>query len=1042
MKRSIYYRPYLQFVRWPERLTKSVACLIIVCVGFAALTPAVVGAKTLARDAKLYAAPLRTEFDVASDALIALEDVLDRMDRRLNGKFEFVWQETLAKTSKFVAPPPATRAQLQTLRTGMTSSLAAFDAQQTAINAYLDTAHQGIQTASVSEGATWQRVVTDKYATQYAALKQKIAAIEATTSDETFKTAVSDAAAFLRANSSRPNRAAFDPNHLAFGPPKERPRAPLTSASAIQAALQLPDASGQTPVSAKGKDLPPSGSSNSSVTNVKSKDLATNLAPTEDVQITAAIRNKAAALNNNALAIYQFVRNNVQYMPTYGSIQGSDYTLQTMRGNDVDQASLLIALLRAANIPAHYVYGTIEVPIAQVENWVGGTTDANAAIELMGQGGIPVVGLTDGGVMKFARMEHVWVEAQLAFSPSRGAIASAGATWTPMDPSFKQYAFTNGMDLPSHASIDLPAMAAYLQQNSASNTSEGWVQNVDQTYVSNKITDYQAQMVAYTTNQNPNATLDDVIGKKAIITENLPFLPASLANPIDSVASRMDSLPATMRWAFHYSVDGHELVSQGLPSLAGHLLALNFNPATEQDIQTLASFFPANTTDPSQLPTTLPAGIVQMTSQFISDGNVIGTGPTYLFGANINVVEGLYKPLAGWQDVNAATIAGEYLAIGIDPAGIANAQLIGLKTKAQAVQDQIAAHNYSMLSKHDLIGSMMQSAVMNFFVQEGVKAQTAARVQGILNYRLPSFGTVSTYSVVGTLFGIPVQVASKGVIVDVPHLATMSVAKSGDIARAAAFTHAEGTAASRTESDVLEQGFSVNQQAAGVSAVQALAVANQQGQRIYTIDSTNASTAIPQLSVQSAVIREIADSVAAGRSVTVSQNMINYAGTNEVGYIISDPLTGAAAYKISSSANGGEVILIAGHPGVDDVENYMLQLLKLAGDHPFLTAFLAVAVLLLGEIGIFLGLIIGIISLASDLLQALNNSATMCTTLVNLVIGGVAGILFAMGLFAGFFTFGIGTVIALAIGGLLLSFLFAAVPTFCQNFGGRPVEAH
>ena len=31
----------------------------------------------------------------------------------------------------------------------------------------------------------------------------------------------------------------------------------------------------------------------------------------------------------------------------------------------------LIALLRSAGIPARYVYGTVDIPVAQVQNWVG-----------------------------------------------------------------------------------------------------------------------------------------------------------------------------------------------------------------------------------------------------------------------------------------------------------------------------------------------------------------------------------------------------------------------------------------------------------------------------------------------------------------------------------------------------------------------------------------------------------------------------------------------------------------------------------------------
>jgi len=52
--------------------------------------------------------------------------------------------------------------------------------------------------------------------------------------------------------------------------------------------------------------------------------------------------------------------NNISFVPSYGAIQGSQQTRRRRRGNAYDTASLLIALLRAAQVPARYVYGTVE----------------------------------------------------------------------------------------------------------------------------------------------------------------------------------------------------------------------------------------------------------------------------------------------------------------------------------------------------------------------------------------------------------------------------------------------------------------------------------------------------------------------------------------------------------------------------------------------------------------------------------------------------------------------------------------------------------
>lgn len=133
------------------------------------------------------------------------------------------------------------------------------------------------------------------------------------------------------------------------------------------------------------------------ITDPKAPPTADDLAATEDVRITPAIRAKAQELGNNPVNIHNWVRNTIEFIPSYGSIQGSEMTLQARRGNAFDIASLEIALLRAAGIPARYVYGTIQLPADKLMNWVGGVTNPDAALNLMGQGGIPSIGLVSGG---------------------------------------------------------------------------------------------------------------------------------------------------------------------------------------------------------------------------------------------------------------------------------------------------------------------------------------------------------------------------------------------------------------------------------------------------------------------------------------------------------------------------------------------------------------------------------------------------------------------------------------------------------------------
>src|SRR5258708_2978507 len=164
-----------------------------------------------------------------------------------------------------------------------------------------------------------------------------------------------------------------DPNNLPWSSPKPVTRAPYTSPAQFKTSrlfgetVKVAQAGSLSGISLPGAALPLTPT-------------PADLTATEDVQITQAIKDLAASLNNQPVAIYNWVRNNIQFVPSYGSIQGSDMTLQTNRANSLATASLLIPLLRPPNIPARYVYGTIEVPTDKSMNCVGGETVARPAI--------------------------------------------------------------------------------------------------------------------------------------------------------------------------------------------------------------------------------------------------------------------------------------------------------------------------------------------------------------------------------------------------------------------------------------------------------------------------------------------------------------------------------------------------------------------------------------------------------------------------------------------------------------------------------------
>lgn len=149
------------------------------------------------------------------------------------------------------------------------------------------------------------------------------------------------------------------------------------------------------------------------------------------------------------------MHDNIRYEPYWGSLKGARGALVAGSGNATDQASLLIALLRAANIPARYVTGIIQVndpepaePGGRALRWLGAKT-YQAAVRMLFNGGIPAGTVSDASSQHVGiALEHVWVEACVPYGHYRGAaVSNAGHRWVPLDAAFKDRASRQDVDV-------------------------------------------------------------------------------------------------------------------------------------------------------------------------------------------------------------------------------------------------------------------------------------------------------------------------------------------------------------------------------------------------------------------------------------------------------------------------------------------------------------------------------------------------------------------------------------------------------------------
>jgi len=674
----------------------------------------------------------------------------------------------------------------------------------------------------------------------------------------------------------------LDPNKLPHRPAQPRWQAPRTSSRILPtyalpgspwlAAQEEPDPAYVTRLAAAGENLIaqvlPKGS------GLPPTPTSADLAPTEDVQITQEIRDLAAQLGNDPVKIYEYVRNTIDFEPTWGSIKGSVLTLWERSGNAFDTASLLIALFRAANIPARYVLGTIQVPAAQAQNWVGGVATPQIAATILASGGVPV-----SYSATHVTLEHVWVEAYVPFAQYRGVpLGPTGKTWIPLDASSKLHNFTSGRDPATTLPFNLSAYLA------------GPVATVD------PVQQYQADLFSMYLPEDPETPIEELKARNEINAQELGLLPSTLSGKAVAVRSEFADLPDTLRHGIRFEIqhpnDSAATVTGtfSLPPVAGRRLTLSYQPASSEDEAAIAAY--------GGFLYDVPAYLLQVRPTLRLDGTTILIGPPLLLGAEHGLSIELLPASSPGLSVSKHVVAGAYyalaLAFGRTPASQPGAKNGRLITTLQTGDPALVGND-------ELIGEHLAAlADMYFLIDTRAKA-AAGELYRVVQWRQPAIAT-SVFTVATTeVFGIPRTVRPSGIEFDVRLNPMLAVSRSGDTTRVRQFMEITGLAGSFWEHGLFESihGFPA------VSAVKALQAANAAGIPVHRITPATAATLLPRLQLPATVIADIQNALAAGLETQIPERDVAINDWLGVGYIVTDPVTGAGTYRISGGINGG-----------------------------------------------------------------------------------------------------------------------------------------
>jgi transglutaminase-like putative cysteine protease len=684
--------------------------------------------------------------------------------------------------------------------------------------------------------------------------------------------ALARAAERLRTNSTEREAQLLDPNRLPFGAAPEKTRAPRVSDSDFRATTEATEAPAAI-----------------AALTATAAAAAPELSPTEDAQITPEIRALAASLDDNPRRIYEWVRNNVEFLPTYGSVQGSHLTLEARRGNAFDTASLLIALLRAAGVPSRYVVGTVEVPVAGVLSWLGGVGTPQVAQQLLGQGGIPNVGLIRGSTMTHIRMEHVWVEAFVDYVPSRGAVHGEGDTWVPLDASFKLHDVAPPSGLLAAVPFDLQALSDELVASGEYDPATTRFANVDQDLVYNFWQSWQERARAWLAGEGIPETTEGMFGSRAIAPRVSGVLAGSLPYTVVARGAGVAGLAPAVRHTVTlrgYSSSfakafGDESYTYrlSLPELNSHRLGLRFDPATPADSAILET---ARSTNAASL----PVYRINVVPVVTLDGAPVATGPSVRMGTTQPVDVVLDGPDGPTTVAYDHLVAGDEIVFGITGNGVSEATV---RARFNAFPPDNAAEYLHQVQLH-------------YWAESDALAEGAADSLGVRMLRLPSVGVFSSPLTVSYLFGSPVSGVYVSRIMDVKH--SLIGAAGPDRAKVTEFVMQAGYRGSIMEAVAFDQ-FEPDPVRKSISAVQLIADAVTAGIPVYHVTRDNAATVLPLLTLDGPVMTDIRNGVAAGKSVLVPQRNLDRGTWRGVGYIVQDEETGAGAYLISGGAAGG-----------------------------------------------------------------------------------------------------------------------------------------
>lgn len=614
----------------------------------------------------------------------------------------------------------------------------------------------------------------------------------------------------------------------------------------------------------------------------------TNVVET-DIAIEEEVKALALQLEYNPILIADWVRNNIEHTPSYGSKAGAAYTLKIKSGNSFDQATLLIALLRASDVEAKYAVGKAELSSNKLVNWIGGETGRVAA-NIMLRNKVPIGILQDSDQkVTLARFDHVWVRVFNMFGLGR---------WTLFSPSYKPYTYTEKSDLKATtyedtehmaeliAAGDLSGMEAILHELATEMAIESEGMTLNEVIGARKIrqtTIVNPQLILHSAVRgNYNLAYD--MNRNGVVNSEDALMLLQSGKTFYSIRpyanlEEYETLPTHLRTRIKFVLPGAEyevLASE----IVGKRISINF---TDEDVYSISN----------------PSDFVVAPSLKI-DGETMVTGSNMTLGKVSSLTIKALRPGNGgqWDTTTKKIIAGSRCSV-----------IVALQKIPLEIAKKASTHLNAELPELNEVETMDKTLHVTglfFYGLQDNHEKTVSKSMNIHSSCCVSIGFVTREisPMISSITGKVVEIRKGGIVLDIPLHTVAPISFVGNDEDSITWMKTMGLVGSSLEHATIEFLFEGTQ---AVSTVKGFYEAVRQGIPIITLDNIDTmEEQLANIEASENVKSNIRNYMNMGFIAYIPKDQITLNLWKGQTWIVYDPETGSAGYQIDGGLNGGK----------------------------------------------------------------------------------------------------------------------------------------